>query len=45
MPYDLEWFARNGHKLTEEFRRLRLEEFHKNMDEFFAKQKAKQPQQ
>jgi hypothetical protein len=45
MPYDLNWFAKNGNKLAQEFERLRLEEFHRHMDEFFAKQKANQTSQ
>jgi hypothetical protein len=44
MPYDLNWFARYGHLLTKEFERFQLERFHRNMDEFFARQKAKQQQ-
>lgn len=38
MKYDLDWFARNGAKLPQEFEKLRLDEFHKRTDD--AKQKA-----
>jgi hypothetical protein len=33
MKYDLDWFARNGAELPQEFEKLRLDEFHKRTDD------------
>jgi hypothetical protein len=40
MTYDLNRFARNGAKLVHEFEKIRLDEFHKHIDELLAKRKA-----